>query len=116
MHIVQINAVNGIRSTGRTVKELDNFLKEKGHKSTIVYSDGISTDNSYQIGCKIDRKVHALMSRVTGLQGYFSKRSTRRLLKHMNKVNPDIVHIRNLHSNFINMPMLFSYLAKNKIA
>src|SRR5699024_10210510 len=116
MHIVQINAVNGIRSTGRTVKELDEYLKKKGHKSTIVFSDGESSENGYRMGTSIDKKLHALLSRITGLQGYFSRGSTKKLISFLDRKKPDIVHVRNLHSNFINMPMLFKYLAKENIA
>ena len=32
------------------------------------------------------------------------------------KYNPDIVHIRNLHANFINIPLLLRFLAKNDVA
>lgn len=116
MHIVQINAVNGIRSTGRTVKELDNYIRKKGYKSTIVYSDGESPENGYQVGSSIDKKLHALFSRITGLQGYFSRGSTKKLISFLDRKKPDIVHVRNLHSNFINMPMLFKYLANENIA
>jgi len=116
MHILQINAVYGMRSTGRTVKELDNYLKKNGHKSTIAFSEGETIKNGYKIGSSLEKKIHALMSRITGLQGYFSKKGTENLLNFINNQNPDIVHIRNLHSNFINMPMLFNYLATKDIA
>lgn len=56
------------------------------------------------------------MSRITGLQGYFSKVGTKKLINFIRKQNPDVVHIRNLHSNYVNMPMLFEYLAVNNIA
>lgn len=115
MKVLQINAVNGIRSTGRTVKELDEYLQKNGHTSIVVYSDGDIPENGYKMGSIIDRKVHALLSRITGLQGYFSKRSTKKLLGFLDETQPEIVHIRNLHSNFINMPMLFEYLSNYNI-
>ncbi|SEL32495.1 Glycosyltransferase involved in cell wall bisynthesis [Carnobacterium iners] len=116
MHILQINAVSEIRSTGRFIKELDEYLIRNEYKSSVAFSEGILNSRGYKIGTKLEKKIHGLCSRITGLQGYFSKNGTRKLLNHINKINPDIVHIHNLHSNFINMPMLFKYLAKNDIA
>lgn len=63
------------------------------------------------------RKLHALGSRVIGLQGYFSRNATLSLLRAVKKINPDIVHLHNLHSNDINLPILFEYLiqARKKV-
>lgn len=115
MHILQINAVNGIKSTGRTVKELDEYLTNVGIESSIAYSEGENSFNSYKIGAPMEKKIHGLFSRITGLQGYFSKRGTKKLIQYIESIQPDVIHIRNLHSNFINLPMLFEYISKNRI-
>ena len=49
MHILQINSVYGIRSTGRVVKELHEYLLENGYESTVVYSEGPSIKKGYKI-------------------------------------------------------------------
>lgn len=115
MRVLQINAVNGIRSTGRTVKELADCLNDCGHEGYIAYSDGTSYEKGFLIGSSFEKKLHALLSRLTGLQGYFSKRGTRKLLAYMDRIQPDAVCLRNLHGNFINLRMLFGYLAKKDI-
>ena len=116
MKILQINAVNGIKSTGRTTLEASEYYKELGYDSKIAYSVGTHEKNNYIIGNELDRKSHGLLSRVSGKQGYFSKKETRKLLDFINKFNPDIVHLRNLHSNYINLNLLLKYLGENDIA
>lgn len=115
MKVLQINAVNGIKSTGRNTLELANFLNLNGHKAYIAYSVGENFEQEYKIGSLIDRKFHGLLSRVFGTQAYFSKRPTKNLLKYIEKVKPDVVHLGNLHSNFINLELLLTFLAENDI-
>ncbi len=115
MKILQINAVYKLSSTGRTVFELHEFLQKNGIESYVACANKIESENIYLIGSYFEKKLHALMSRLTGLQGYFSRRGTRKLIKYMEQIKPDIVHLRNLHANYINLPILFSYLAQNNI-
>jgi glycosyltransferase involved in cell wall biosynthesis len=76
--------------------------------------DGV--ENSYHMGSPLDIKVHGFLSRLSGQQGYFSVSSTKKLLKLLDDIKPDVVHLRNLHGNYVNLPMLLKYLAKNDIA
>ncbi len=118
MKVVQINAVYNISSTGKNVTELHSTLLNKGFDSYVVYSESDKFDdpNLYHIGSKFDVKMHALLARITGLQGYYSKRATKKLLKYFDEIKPDVVHLNNLHGNFVNIPMLLKYLAKNDTA
>lgn len=113
MKIAQINAVCGIASTGRTCVELAQGLEAKGHSSHVFYSYGKNTyPHATRIGNTLDRKLHAVLSRLTGLQGYFSVLPTLRLIRQLKQYQPDAVHLRNLHSNYIHLGMLLKYLAK----
>lgn len=117
MKVVQINAVCDFGSTGRIVAETSDFLSAANIDNYIAVSTGGSErKNVYVIGNKIDRKIHAFASRFFGKQGYFSYFSTLRLLNFLNEVSPDIVHLHNLHGNYINFPLLFDYLANKKTA
>lgn len=117
MKILQINAVNGIGSTGRNVLELSKEFEKLGHKAYIAYAQtNCEFENSYQIGNPIDWKIHSLLSRITGLQGYFSNGATKKLIKYIDQISPEIVHLNNLHSNYINIYLLLDYLAKKDIA
>jgi len=117
MKVLQINAVYNYSSTGRSTTELHNALKHKGVESFVVCSRIYnSNDEVYRMGSECEIKYHGLMSRVFGKQGCFSKNSTKKMLKYIDSIKPDIVHLRNLHSNYINFPILLSYLAENGIA
>ena len=117
MKVLQINAVYEKFSTGRTTKELHEAMTKKGIESFVACPNLESlSENAYQIGNKVDWKLHALLSRVTGKQGYFSHAATRKLLNYIDEVKPDVIHLRNLHSNYINLPMLLKYIAEHDIA
>lgn len=115
MKVLQINAVNGLSSTGRTTIELDNYLNENGHIGIVATSAGVVQSKDYKIGTAFEKKVHALFSRLFGLQGYYSKKGTAKLIEFIQEIKPDIVHLRNLHANYINLKMLFNYLGDNDI-
>ncbi len=116
MRVLQINVVEGILSTGRTVTEFDRFLAANDIDSYIACSLTAGDTGSFEIGTPTEKKRHGLLSRVTGKQGWFSKKGTRGLLAYMDKIQPDVVILRVLHGNFIHFPMLMQYLAEKKIA
>ena len=119
MKVIQINAVYGVGSTGVIVEDLHNLALENGIESYVSYSTtNRSPDeikNGYVIGKNLGKKIHAVLSRLGGKQAYFSSFATKKLIKHIENVNPDIVHLHNLHSNFVNMNMLLKYLGKKDI-
>lgn len=116
MKIVQINAVYQKGSTGRTTKELHDYLQICGYDSYVFVAEtSLQEQNVFLIGNNLDRKCHALCSRITGLQGYFSLAATNTLIKQLKKNRPDIVHLRNLHGNYINVPRLLMFLSEYKI-
>ena len=117
MKIVQINAVYEYSSTGRMVKQMHEFFQSKGLES-YVFACNLKDEEIpgvYHFNGKISAVVHAIMSRLTGRQGFFSYCSTKRLVKKLEKIKPDVVHLHNLHSNCINLSVLVDYLAKNDI-
>ena len=122
MKILQINAVYGFGSTGRNVRELHRHLHRKGHESWVGYAidpKGKADKNDgkiFKIGNVFDRKMHALLSRIFHNQGCWSRRVTARLCKKIDRLGPDIVHLNNLHSNFIHLPLLLNYLSERETA
>ncbi len=115
MTVLHINAVYKIGSTGRFVHELCEQADKKGIKSFVATTKGPNKENVYKIGNKLDWKAHGFLSRVFGKQGYFSYFSTKRFLNEVDKIRPDIIHLHNLHANYINLPMLMKYIAKKEI-
>lgn len=117
MRIVQINAVYGYSSTGRNVSEMHDYFVHNGIESYVFTSDKDCPDhNVYRMGNKLDHKLHALYSRIWGLQGYFSKEATRKMIRKIARIAPDAVVLHNLHANYVNLPLLLDFLAKKDIA
>lgn len=116
--VLQINAIHAYKSTGTIVANLQELSREYGFESYVAFPKGIGPheDYTYEIGSKIDHKLHALFARIGGKQAYFSSYYTTQLLKKIDEIKPDIIHLHNLHSNYINLNKLLSYIAKNDIA
>lgn len=116
MKIVQINANYNSSSIGRTTSELHNWLMEHGEESYVFTTQkGVIDTNVFPVGNDFDHKVHSLCSRLFGLQGYFSFLATQKMLRKLKEIKPNIIHLRNLHANYINLPMLLKYIAENNI-
>lgn len=115
MKVLQINAVNKTGSTGRAAYELAEALKQDGDIALIACSISSGDEKEYLIGSLLDHKIHALLSRIFGLQGYFSKISTKKLIRYIETEQPEIVCIENVHSNYIDMPQILRYLAMRDI-
>lgn len=117
MKVVQINVLAKNKSTGRTTEELHKYLIENGHDSYVAYGIGEKLEDKayYKISNFFDYYSHNILSRIFGNQGFYSKHVTKKLIKWLDKIHPDVVHLRNLHSNYINLGLLFGYLKKNNI-
>ena len=117
MRVLQVNAVYGVGSTGVIVEDIHNLSIEKGIESYVAYSttNKSMVPNGYKIGNNLGKKMHALFSRINGMQAYFSTNATRKFLRYIDEIKPDIVHLHNLHSNYINLNMLLKYLAEKDI-
>lgn len=116
MKIFQINANYGFGSTGIIVKDIQSICLQNGIDCEVAYSMSKGPiKNAYQIGNPISNKLHALLSRISGKQGYFSILTTCRLLFHLNKHKVNAIHLHNLHSSYINFPMILNYAAKHDL-
>lgn len=117
MRILQINAVYRNLSTGVNVYEMNKAFRAQGHTCVAAFAAGsvtVSTEE-YKIGGIVGQKFHAFLSRLTGLQGYFSVHATKKLLQYMDDFAPDVVVLNNLHANYIHLPTLLKYLARKDI-
>lgn len=116
MKVVQINAVCGFSSTGRTCVELADVLISNGHECKILYGNGTSDySHAISVSNKWLVKLNALRARITGndMGGCFI--STYRIIRFLKQYQPDVVHLRNLHAHYVNLPILCNFLAKHDI-
>lgn len=116
MRIVQINAVPG-GSTGKLALALHEKALDNNEESIFIYTSGqTEKKGTIKIGSRIDQKIHALFSRLTGLQGYWSSWQTKKIIDFISHYAPDVVHLHNLHANSINIGLLLTFFAERNIA
>ena len=116
MKIVFLNAY-GNGSTGKIVNQLKELCEQNGIEAKSYYSREYcaTPETSKRFFNKPGFYLDALKTRLFDNHGLNSILNTRRILKELEKDNPDIVHIHNLHGYWINYKMLFSYLKKRNI-
>lgn len=117
MKVLQINAVGGGGSTGRICTDIADALKNDGHEVKIVYGNGSSAyPESVRVGSDLSVKINAAYARVSGLNAHAAFKGTHQIMEIIESFSPDIVHLHNLHANYVNVPKLLEYLSKNNIA
>lgn len=120
MTVLQINATYASGSTGTIVQDLQQCCHNNGIDCYVAYAQShlpsSQIQNGYKIGNIFSNKLHALLARVNGQQAYFSYFPTMALLRYIRQLKPDVIHLHNLHSNYINLNMLLRFLARHNIA
>ena len=112
MKYVQINTYsNG--STGSIMMGLHRELLEAGHESYVAWARGREPEGNREIkiGAMADVYIHGIYVRMTGRMGFGSKRATKQLLKRLDEIKPDVVHLHNIHGYYLNIKLLFQWLA-----
>ena len=116
MKVVQINVTCGVGSTGKICLAVSRLLNGKGVENYILFSE---EDSDYEYGIKyadkLSIKLQALKSRVLGNYGFNSKALTKKLIAKLEEIQPDIVHLHNLHGHGCNLEMLFGYFKEKNI-
>ena len=117
--LLQINPVVRLNtSTGRIMKEIGEIAMAAGWESYIAYSgarDGVPQHSSQlvPVGNKLDLAVHAVATRLFDAHGLVSRRATKQLIRRIKEIDPDIIHIHNVHGYWLNYPLLCQYLRES---
>ena len=114
MKVVQINTTCGIGSTGKICVGISQIMTGENIENYILCTR--TNGDALSIFCSDSRyiKVQALKSRVFGNYGFNSKAATRKMIAELEYIQPDIVHLHNIHGHDCNLEMLFSYFSRNK--
>lgn len=100
-------------STGGIMMKEHRELLAAGHDSYAFWGRGRAAENPHECRFATNAEVRAdaLACRLQGRAGFHSKTATRRLLAKLDEINPDVVHLHNLHGYYVNVQMLFDWLA-----
>lgn len=115
--LFQINVAINYGSTGKIAEQVGSLVMQWGWDSYIAHGRYINTSKSkaIKVGGILDWFFHALMTRLTDKHGLFSRIATRKLIRKISAINPDIIHLHNIHGYYINFKILFEYLRKTNI-
>lgn len=117
MRIVEINTVrNG--STGNIMLQIAHRARKHGetvYTFSKSWNRNVEQDGHKYFGSYWGNWMHCVLGRLTGMNGLFSFLGTPWLLHKITQLNPDIIHLHNIHDFCLNFPMLFRYLKRKKI-
>lgn len=119
MTVIQINFTN-IGSTGKIMLQI---AKRARNQALQVYTCCANTltnrqnndSNSIFIGNRFCRKGIEYVEKFFGLNNCLSVFATYLFIQRIKKRKPTLIHLHNLHSNYINFPILFHYIKKQHI-
>lgn len=116
--LLQINSTLNLGSTGRIAEQIALLAESKGWNCYIAHGARYvnpSQIKSFQIGTKFGNIIHAIMGEYLGMHGFGSTLATYRLIQWIKRIRPDVIHLHNLHGYYLNIAVLFKYLAKANI-
>lgn len=115
--LLQINSVVNSGSTGRIAEEIGQTAISKGWESYIAYARNDRPSNSklIKIGNYYDIVIHGIQTRIFDRHCLSSKKATLDFVEKLKQIDPDIIHLHNLHGYYINIEILFEYLLQKNI-
>ncbi|MCR5703798.1 MAG: glycosyltransferase [Eubacterium sp.] len=117
--IIEINAANYF-STGTIMLSIAEKAREKGYEVT-TFSKNTRTAQRVQvkehqlIGTVLENTLHRYFSWITDFQDCGSYFGTKKLIREIEKISPDIIHLHDVVGWYINIGVFFRYLKKKNI-
>lgn len=113
--LVEVNTVAGRGSTGAIAEAIARVARESGEwEPWLAYGREPhrepSAANLVRIGSDWDMRWHGVESRLFDNHGLASRRATRKFLKELDRIGPEIVHLHNIHGYYLNYELLFEWL------
>lgn len=112
MRILQINSALTTDAPGRIAEEIGKVAIANGHESYFGYGRAPRpiASTPVKIGSRYDQMKHVILTRTLDRHGFGSNAATRRFVKEVDLINPDIIHLHSLHGYYINIRVLFDFL------
>lgn len=113
--LLQINSVVNSGSTGHIAEDIGRLAIANGWESYIAYGRKALPSDSHliRIGTKADVLWHVLVTRLFDLHGLASRHATKKLVRQIKEIKPDVIHLHNIHGYYINYKILFKYLSES---
>ncbi len=114
MKVVQINTFP-YKAAGSIMMNIHHYLLGHGIDSYVVWGRGreSKTDHEYYMNDKPGVYLHALETRLTDKSGFYSTSATKALIKWLETIKPNIIHLHCIHGYYLNIELLFDYFARS---
>lgn len=112
MRVLHINVTNGKGSTGGIIKNINDYLKNTYNDcdTFVAFSVGEKVPNSFKFINPVEDFFVRAGRKLFGKSLFGLYFPTRRLIKFIEKVKPDIIHLHTIHHQTLDYKMLFKYL------
>ncbi len=116
MKVLQIDVAANVGSTGKITEQIGVKVIKNNGESTIAFGryENISQSSKIKIGNEIEQAQHLLLTRFFDKHGLGSINGTKIFVEKIKLLNPDIIHLHQIHGYFINIEILFKFLAQIK--
>ena len=111
--LLQICVEGNTGSTGTIAEAIGIMALNKQWESYIAYGrfPRPSQSKLIRIGSDLDTMLHGIETRLFDRHGLGSRKATRNLIKQIEVIRPNVIHLHHLHGYYINIVLLFEYLA-----
>ena len=109
--LFQINTVINSGSTGHIAEELGKIVMQNGWKSYIAFGRNPrpSSSKAIKVGSKLGIYYHVFLTRFFDRHGFGSYFATKKIIKQIKEIKPDVIHLHNVHGYYLNIKLLFTY-------
>ena len=115
MRVYQVNCTARF-STGKLAEAIHNELICQGYQARLAYGNGgDEKENFYHIGSLTVQRLDGKFQQITGTGSVLTLPDTQKLIQDIEAFQPDIIHLHNLHGNFLHLKHFFAYLQKKQI-
>lgn len=116
--LLQIDSCIGIGSTGRIAESIGVLARSQGWDCYMAHGCryvGPSKLKSIPIGSRIEEYLHYGQSLIMDNHGLASVNATKKFVKQIEEIHPDIIQLHNIHGYYLNYQVLFEYLKGKNI-
>lgn len=115
--VLQINITANWGSTGKIAESIGLTAMKHGWESYIAYGRWSNPSKSQliKIGGRWDKYFHFAEQRIFDNEGLCSRSATKKLIRQIKEIKPDVIQLHNIHDHYLNYKILFEYLNQTDI-
>lgn len=115
--LLQINVTVNWGSTGKIAEAIGWVAVVHDWECYIAYGRWSNPSHSHliKVGGRWDKYLHFAEQRIRDNEGLCSRSATKRLIRQIDEIKPDVVQLHNIHDHYLNYRLLFEYLNQTDI-